>query len=72
MQHINIWCIPKEKGWSEQEIEMTSTNTLTALCESLHMAATVSPFSEMHRYLRKYGFSVTMTIHRAAKWEKSR
>lgn len=69
MRHTDIGCMPKEMGWSEQEIEITSINTLKAACESLHMVAIVSAFSYMHTFLRRFGYNASKTIHRIVMWK---
>lgn len=69
MRHTATGCMPKEMGWSEQEIEITCINNLKALCESLHIAVIVSAFSYMHKFLHKFGVNVSKTIHRAAMWK---
>lgn len=63
MRHTDIGCMPKEMGWSEQEIEITPINTLKAACESLHMVVIVSAFSYMHTFLRRFAFNASKTIH---------
>lgn len=70
MRHTDIECIPKEMGWSEQEIEIKFINTLKASCESLHIAVIVSAFSYVHKFLCQFGFNVSKTIYRAALWKR--
>lgn len=61
MRHTDVGCMPKEMGWSEQEIEITCINNLKASCESLHMAVIASAFSYMHKFLHKFGVNVSKT-----------
>lgn len=69
MRHTDTECMPKEMGWSEQEIEIKSINTLKASHESLCMSVIVSAFCYMHKFLRGFGCDVSKTIHRAAMWK---
>lgn len=69
MRHTDIGCMPKEMGWSEQETEIASINTLKASCQSLHMAVIVSAFSLLHTFLHKYGFN-TAKLYTGQPWGK--